>query len=795
MLVTADTQLLDIAPGGSAEVVLDVRNTSSIIDGVTTRVIGLPAAGVTSKPLMLPLFPDASGQVTLSVGVPASYPAGRHAVTIEVASVGAGLPSTYLDLDMRVAGRMGLDLSCRPQVARARRQARYVLQLANTGNLAVDVELSAVDADRAVSTSFSPPRLRIEAGTVAVCVMRVRGPRMITGAELDRTVTVQAVAVAAGPVLPAPDAGPSTRYTGRDSDDLWLEELRAPAAPMSAEPVADPAAVLEPVVRSTAVRLRQRPLLSRGLLTALVLLAIVGLWASVFLLGISQAFKGEPMTKQAPASFFASANGPAAGIANAAAVTGGGSPAGALPKSGPLPPGVGAVITGTVTAASNKLPAGRILVEALRVTDSGLQVASSAASQTDGTYTLAGLFPTRYLLRFSATGYQTVWYPAATKQAGAKPVIASIEAATGGVNVQITGKPASIQGTIDPGDTLAPVTATVQATSLIGKVTRPIASTITMAGGKYRLTNLPAPGTYELSFTAPNYQATTVVTTVAGGQDRFQSTVRLSVGNGQIGGVVTDGHQPLGGVAITTTVNGKDVTIGTPTTGTVGSFVIPALPTPGTYVITFSAPGYGAQTSVVQLGPGQSRSGLSVALAAGVGSVSGVLTDSDGNGLGGATVTVGGAPTTMTSTTLTTGAVGYFSFNALPTPGSYTLTFSLPGHAATTVPIQLSAEGPPPRVKAVLATALGRITGVVTGPDGSPLPGASVVATDGRTNWKSQATGAGGGLPAGGFLLTDLVPGTYTVTASLPGFSQQTALLSVTAGGTASQNLRLGTDG
>ena len=59
-------------------------------------------------------------------------------------------------------------------------------------------------------------------------------------------------------------------------------------------------------------------------------------------------------------------------------------------------------------------------------------------------------------------------------------------------------------------------------------------------------------------------------------------------------------------------------------------------------------------------------------------------------------------------------------------------------------------------------------------------------------SWKSQATGAGGGLPAGGFLLTDLVPGTYTVTASLPGFSQQTALLAVTAGDTVSQDLRLG---
>ncbi len=799
MLVTADTQLIDILPGGNAEVVLDIRNTSEIIDGVTTRIIGLPTAGVTSRPMLLPLFPDASGQVTLSVGLPASYPAGRHAVTIEVASVGAGQPSAYLDLDLQVAPRLELSLSCRPQIARARRQARFVLQLSNSGNLALDVQLAAVDADRAVTTAFTPPRLRVEAGTVAVCVLTVRGPRMITGAELDRTVTVQAVAVAAGPV-PAPGTEldePAVHYTGRDEDEEWLDDLRAADGfdPAALADTADPVAVLPPIAATSIVRLRQRPLLSRGLITALVLLTIIGLWASVFLLGLNQAFKGEPMTKQAPASFFASAAGPAGpGSVNAAAVIGGGAPAGALPKTGPLPPGVGAVVTGTVTATSNHLPAGRILVEALRNTDKGLQVASSAASQTDGTYSLAGLFPTSYLLRFSATGYKSVWYPAAPTRAGAKLVSTSTQAVTSGIDVQITGLPASIQGSIDPGDTLQQVTATVQATSLLGKVTRPIARTTTV-GGRYQLKNLPAPGTYELSFTAPHYQATTVVTTVAGGQQRFQSTVRLSVGNGQIGGVVTDGTRPLGGVAITTTVNGKDVTIGTPTAGTVGSFVIPALPTPGTYVITFSAAGYGAQTSVVQLGPGQSRSDLAISLAAGVGSVSGVLVDRNGNGLGGAAVTVGGAPATMSSTTLTTGAVGYFSFNALPAPGAYTLTFSLPGYAPTTVPIELSADGAPPGVRVVMAVGLGRIAGIITGPNGSPLPGATVTATDGRQSWKAQSTGGGAGLSNGGYLLADLLPGTYTVTATMPGLSQQTALLTVVAGDTVSQNLRLGTGG
>ncbi|HEU5268931.1 MAG TPA: carboxypeptidase-like regulatory domain-containing protein [Jatrophihabitans sp.] len=834
MLVSAQSQLIDVPPGGSADVVLEVRNTSEIIDGVTTRIIGVPVATVTSRPALLPLFPDASGQVTVSVGLPTSYPAGRHPVTVEVASAGAGLPSAYLDLDLLVPPRPELTLSCRPQLIRARRQARFAVHLSNTGNVPMNVELVAVDADRAVSSAFQPARLRVEAGSVATSLLTVRGPRMITGAEIDRTLTVQATAQPAGPAEAVPPDGETVHYTGKDEDEFWLDDLRgAPgrhgtaadgtAAPDTTAPdgtapndagpgnaarpasagggrhgstVAsdaeiDPAGQLPPMVQTCLVRLRQRPLLSRGLLTALVLMAIVGLWAAAFLLGLGQAFKGEPMTKQAPASFFAgiaAQNSPVG--ANAAAVTSGGAPAGALPKTGPLPPGVGAIVSGTVTATSNHQPTGRILVEALRRTDTGLQVVSSAATQSDGTYSLAGLFPTGYLIRFSATGYRTVWYPGVPTEAGARLVGTTAAAVTGGIDAVITGLPASIQGSIDPGDTLQQVTATVQATSLVGNVTKPIATATTVAG-KYRLANLPAPGTYQLSFTAPGYQPTTVVTTVGGGQQRYQPTVLLSVGNGQIGGTVTGGGQPLGGVVITTTVNGKDVTVGTPTTGAVGSFLLPNLPTPQTYVLTFTAPGYGSQTSVVQLGPGQSRTGLRVDLTPGVGSVTGVLTDSDGNRLGGATVTVGGAPTAMNTTTLTTGAVGYFSVNSLPAPGEYTLTFSLPGYAATTVPIALTADGAPPTVRVTMATALGSITGVITDPDGAPRQGATVTATDGRQNWQVQSTGASPGLASGGYLLADLQPGTYTVTVTLPGFGQQTALLTVTAGQTVRQDLQL----
>ena len=41
MRVQADTRVLDVTPGSSVDVNLDVVNTTEVIDGVTARIIGL----------------------------------------------------------------------------------------------------------------------------------------------------------------------------------------------------------------------------------------------------------------------------------------------------------------------------------------------------------------------------------------------------------------------------------------------------------------------------------------------------------------------------------------------------------------------------------------------------------------------------------------------------------------------------------------------------------------------------------------------------------------------------------
>jgi hypothetical protein len=796
MRASTPARVVAVEPGDAATIVIEVVNTGDVIDGISANLIGLPAECVSCQPAMLPLFPGARGELTLTLAVPAGQPAGRHPLSVELVSNGARTDSTFLDVDLDVAPRPSMTVSPKPRIVRARRSGRFVLEVANDGNLPVDVALEAVDVDRSTKATFAPQQLRIEAGATVPVLLHVRGPRMITGAEAERPVQVVATATRAD--LP-PDADPS-------ANDVTVPP------------------------REIGLKLRQRPLVSRGVLTALILLSIIALWAGVFLLGLTKVFSNDPMTKSAPASFFvasqggATGQGGAQGARNNGSASAGSTPAGALPKSGQLPAGIGGEITGTVISASTEQPVGQILVEAYRAGGgkSGSPV-SSAATQSDGTFTLGGLFPTQYVLKFSANGgFKPVWYPNAPSRSGARHIEAQAQGLTSGINAVIQGLPASITGTVDPGDTLHHVTTTVTARPLDVAGGSAHSLTVTTTGaGKYEFPKLAAPASYELTFTTPGYQTSTLLDTVNGGDKRIEASVTLGAAQGGISGLVVGGNSasatPVGGATVSTTVDGKTVSVLTPTTGAVGTFAIPNLPTPATYVLNYSAPGHGTWTEVVELAAGQSYTKALGKLASGTGTISGIVRDGgSGSPLGGVTVTVGGSastattgtdptgastttPTTTspTTTTLTNGNVGGFSFSDLA-DGHYTLGFSLPGYTAASVPVLVDSNRPPgkraPIVQVRLYKQAGDIEGIVW-VDGVPTASATVTATDGTQTYTATTSSAGGLLPAGGYDLAGLPPGTYSVTATVPGAHQQTRIVTVGRGKTVSgQDLHLAGD-
>ncbi len=770
MQVATAEPVLHADPGQVVEFLVDVVNTSELIDGVSATLIGLPDATVSAEPQMLPLFPDAQGQVRMRVQVPTTIPAGIHPFSVELLSH-AGNGTHHVDLELSVAARPDVELRADPKLVRARRSAQFVVEVENTGNTALDIQLRGEREDRRTTVTFTPSAFSTEPGSSTPVVVRVRGPRMFTGAELERRVSV----------------------------DLRARRVHVIPAMLDTED--------EPEIQaSTQIVLKQRPLIGRGLLTALILICIVALWALAFLLGLTQVFSNDPLTKTVPTSFPTSVVRGDSASGNAdpeeGATVPGAAPAGALPKTGLVPIGVGGSITGVVSATSNSEPIGRITVQAYRDGRRGPILVGSAASQSDGSYNVSGLFPTDYRLKFSAKGYRPVWYLAATARGGSAQVGVVPQTPTTGVNAVITGRPATIKGSIDPGDALTPPLTTITARMVGGTAggattDRPAARTVSDADGNYTLNGLPAPGTYELSLTAPGYQVTKVLTKVAGGETRLQPSIVPGAGRGSIAGTVTSGDTPLGNVTVSTSVAGEPVTVTTPTVGAVGAFSLGSLPTPGTYVLTFSAPDHGTTTRIVDLGAGKNESGLRVDLSAGSGTVTGRLTAADETGLGGATVTVGGATlldgaTAPSTTTLTGGDVGAFTISGLATPGEYTLTFTLDGYTSETVPVTLSSGAGVSGLDVVLGTKMGRVSGKVTGPGGAAYAGATVSVTNGTQTWTATSSAAGGALGAGGYLVTGLPPGTYSVTVSADRLRQQTAMVTVYAGVNSIQKLQLG---
>ena len=793
MRVRSSTDSLTIAPGEHADVVLDVVNTGGVIDGITARVVGLAENQVSCTPAVLPLFPDATGRITLTIGMPRSFPAGHHQMTIAVSSQQPGVPPEYVDLEILVPEVPSVSLSSRPQLIRARRTGRFLVTVANRGNIGLDINLAASDPERALGVVLKPAVLTVAPAAGVDVFVVVKAPRYILGSDLDRSLTVTAAARPIGSLqsLPTPDdtAGPLASGPA----------LLPPVPDNESEPDPEDAVVgtaTEPITAATPITLRHRPWVTRGVLTAVILLVIIGGWAAVFLFGIGQVFAGDPLTKTAPASFFASAKVPGAGPTlaaetgpdlsssgppTAAAQDGGNPPGGALPKGGAMPAGVGGTLTGTVRAASDNSAVGRILVEALRIrSDGSTEAMASAATQEDGSYSVPGLFPGFYQVRFSGSGFVTL-----TK----KPTLISTQQVnaglvTSGVDAVIAGKPAALSGSIDVGGSQTAVIATITVTSMSGpRQDKVVATAKTDAAGKFAVKNLAAPEDYQITVQAKGFQPSVVQTNVLAGATRYQPAIPIAAGVGRLAGTVSSQGQPLGGVTVSTAVNGKTITSGTPTSGLVGHFDLGNVPTPATYVLTFSLGGYGTTTEVVDLGPGQNATTLSFTLPKGTGTVSGRLVDATGAGLGGAVITVGGVVNPPTSTTLTVGTVGSFSLDGLPSPGSYTLTFTLAGYTTTTVPLVLTTDGAPLPLNVPMASALGRISGRVLDSSGQPVLDATVVATDGTKKWSVSSTPASGGLPDGGYVLDQLPADTYTVTATSASGVAQTILVTVTAGG------------
>jgi len=737
---------VQVLPGQPVRVGVEVTNTLEVIDGVSVAAEVPEGLSAAASPGLLPLFPDTSGPLELELQASANFPAGSYEVPVSARSSARTGEAAATTLTVVVPPAPSGELSVLPPVRSTRHRSRYRVVCDNTGNTTLHLALAGSDAEHHCEVRFADASFEVAPGASASTEMTVTRHRRLLGGETSAEVTVLAT-----------------------SPELDLD--------------------------SRAV-LRHRPLVPRGARVAVVLGAIVAVWAAVFLVALSHAFAGDTLTKAVPASFYAS--DPAASRAKLDALDGasvflassGGSsaPAGAVPKSGVVI-GVGGTVAGTVDAASTDSGVGRISVDAYQQSPTGERLVASSATGQDGAYSIVGLLPGAYTIEFSAAGYTPLWYPAAASQGGARPVVVTALATTGGIDATVVGHPGSISGTVLTGETPSPpVTVTVVPEQ--GATTTPIATATTDAAGDYTIADLPAPGVYDLSFSANGYQVASDSEQIAGGQHDIANTVTLSAADGTISGSVTAAGAPLGGVTVSATAGGKTYRTATPTTGDVGAFTLADLPSPATYLLSFTKPGYGSVSVGQALGPGQVLTGLAVRMNGGAGTVSGqVVSAATGLPLGGVTVSAESGSSTATVETFNgdNAQLGTYELSGLATPATYTLTFSLDGYTPETISVHLASSGSATNVDVRLPQSVGSVSGCVTShaesssPSGQCIDGIAGVAvsiTDGST----VSTTVSASSPAGFFTFAGLAPGTYTLSFSLQGYQPATYVLTLAPG-------------
>ena len=719
MRVELRTPFIETRPKETSRVVVAVQNTADVIDDIVVQVVGLDPSAVRVEPARLPLFPGAEGTVTLVIRLPPSFPAGDHSIPIEVRSTTNPDDVARVDLRMAVAVDDDVSIDVRPRSLTGGKRGEFEVLCTNRGNRPIDLTLIASDLETALKHEFDPPFVELPAGHEVVSLLRVTGRRPIIGGNALRRITVTAL-------------GPD-------------RQLDAEAT------------------------FSQLPRIRRAPVTFLILAAIIGLWALLFTFAINTSLSSDPHTMEFPGRAMESI-----GMALAADEPVAGTAAARLDSMA-----TGGAISGNVRATSTDEPVGRITVEAIRQTRDGPRLATAAATNEDGEYELVGLVAGRYTLRFTAPGFEDVWYPAASAEEMAVPIQVTVGNTAEDIDVAITGEPGGIVGSVDVGEAVDNVTVTVTARAIVdGSVGSIVAESTTDATNTYSLAPLATPGTYELTFTAPGYQIATSEERIEGGQIGVANTVRLSAGEGSISGSVSSGGQPLGGVTIHATSGEQRWTTATPTSGVIGSFELVDLPTPGTYTLTFELDGYSSETVAIALGPGESRVGLNIDLVGGTGGISGRVT-AGGQGLGDVTVTVTGGPSVASTTTLTAGEIGSYRLSGLQTPARYTLTFSRDGYRSETIAVDLTSNQSAAGVNVSLSRAHGSITGqVIDSSTGDPLSGVDIVITDGTTEKTSLSASS----PPGQFLVGGLTEGAWSLTFSRDGYANYTRQVVLAAG-------------
>jgi Carboxypeptidase regulatory-like domain len=434
-------------------------------------------------------------------------------------------------------------------------------------------------------------------------------------------------------------------------------------------------------------------------------------------------------------------------------------------------------VTGKVVVASTGRGIEGVTAELYRSTN-GTVALKTAATDASGTYTFARVPQGRYRMKVSGAGFADQWYEAASTFADATDIDVGTEPTPPLKDIAIGGRPGSIEGSVVTDDPTGAVAQLVRRGVTDPTVQALVKEVTVSADGSFQFEDVPSPASYQLVVTKEGFANATRNIELAAAQQLEDVKVILQAGDGLAAGHVQSPGGPLGGVAVTATSGDLEFSTVSLTIDDVGAFTLRNLPTPAAYTVTFQHAGYQSATRTIDLQLNQPLTGIAVTLTPTTGSISGTVHDVNAP-LGGVTVAISGPDQlAFTTTSASVGDVGRYGFENLPSPATYTLTFSKDGYVSQTLVEDLGAAGAPGPLTgadATLVVSTAVVSGTVFSAANQPFTGASVSLSDGSVT--KQVTSANS--PPGRFEFTGVKPGAYTLKATARGTSDAVRLVNV----------------
>lgn len=746
------TPVLDATPGATSHGRLLLHNLASSETTFTVQVVGLgaapPAAGPpTASVITLSVPGRSSDECLVPVTVPVDLAAGQHAAAFQITSTRSADRPVLAQFTVAVESIEGLSLDVTPSPVRGRRRASFVLGLSNGEPNPIAFTLDAESTEAQVW--FKTPAFRLLPGEHATTKAKVKGPRHLLGETQQHNLLISAHGKAASTSITAPFI----------QKPVFAHKFRAVIAGLAV------IALWLAAIGGVALWLSNRS----DSATDEEIAAAAGDAALVQLTDAN----GDPLD-----------NGPYTVQADGTIVDAGGNPVEgfAVDENGNVVDENGNPINGVEVD-----PETNTLVDE-NDTPIGLPGGTGGVPGSgDGTSGAGGDGTTVQVQTGDGTGDDApvsgLVVPTSTRLRGTIDVGgADLSDVTVRLSpLDLGEQPPADATVVDDGSSASPDQTSATkiwsarfAPAEIGlgsyRQTEPVPPLEVTPGidGVWQFSDVQIRRTYELSFSKPGYDTQAFVISPPDDGSDVELDVVLKPARGVISGRVVDNGAPLGGVEVTLSDGTLTFSTTSATDGDVGAFSFDSVSTPGVYTLVGTRSGYGTSIVQIPLEPGEERTDVLVDMEVGVASISGRVIDENGQPLGGVAVTATSGEMTRTTTTLTSGNVGFYSIPGLDVPGTYTVTVDQTGFLPQTrrVPIGDSIGG----INFALVRTTATLSGVVSSAGGGGIGGARVTLRNEDLEFDVSSAPAP---QPGAFVVQNLPPGNYTVT--FEHFNHQTA--------------------